>query len=128
MAEFEPVEDQIEAGTLVVGGGITGMTTAIETAEAGRSVILVEKQPTLGGRVASAHQYFPKLCPPTCGMEINLKRMRVNPNVRVLTLAEVESISGEPGAYEVKIKLNPRYINEKCTASVSYTHLRAHET
>jgi quinone-modifying oxidoreductase subunit QmoA len=116
MAEFEPVTDQIEAGTLVVGGGITGMTTAIETAEAGRTVILVEKQPTLGGRVVTAHQYFPKLCPPTCGMEINLKRMRINPNLRVLTLAEVESISGEPGAYEVKITLKPRYINEKCTA------------
>ena len=116
MAEFEPVTDQIEAGTLVVGGGITGMTTAIETAEAGRTVILVEKQPTLGGRVATAHQYFPKLCPPTCGIEINLKRMRINPNLRVLTLAKVESISGEPGAYEVKITLKPRYINEKCTA------------
>lgn len=116
MAEFEPVQDQIEAGTLVVGGGITGMTAAIETAEAGRTVILVEKQPTLGGRVATAHQYFPKLCPPTCGMEINLKRMRINPNLRVLTLAEVESITGEPGNYEVKITLKPRYINEKCTA------------
>jgi quinone-modifying oxidoreductase subunit QmoA len=121
MAEFEPIPgqngggDQIEAETLVVGGGIAGMTAAIETAEVGKKVILVERQPSLGGRVASSSQYFPKLCPPTCGMEINLRRMRVNPNVRVLTLAEVEEVSGSAGDYQVQIKLNPRYVNQKCT-------------
>ena len=116
MAKYEPSESQIKADTLVVGGGVAGMTTAIETAEVGRHVILAEKSPTLGGRVASSFQYFPKLCPPTCGIEINLKRIRVNPFIRVLTLAEIESISGEPGNYEIQIKLNPRYVNEKCTA------------
>ncbi len=116
MAEFEPVESQISADTLVVGGGIAGMTTAIETAEVGKHVILVEKLPSLGGRVAAMNQYFPKLCPPTCGMEINLKRIRLSPFVRVLTLAEVEAVSGSEGDYEVTIKLTPRYVNEKCTA------------
>ena len=121
MAEFEPIAaqddagDQIQAETLVVGGGIAGMTAAIETAELGKKVILVERDPSLGGRVVTANQYFPKLCPPTCGMEINLKRIRSNPNVRILTLAEVESVSGSPGDYEVRIKLNPRYVNDKCT-------------
>jgi quinone-modifying oxidoreductase subunit QmoA len=116
MALFEPAEDHIEADVLVVGGGIAGMTTAIEAAEAGRTAIIAEKQPTLGGRVAASHQYFPKLCPPTCGMEINLRRMRDNSRVRVLTLANVEKISGGPGEYEAEIILMPRYINEKCTA------------
>ena len=121
MAEFEPTAaqgdagNQIEAELLVVGGGIAGMTAAIETAELGRRVVLVEKNPSLGGRVVASNQYFPKLCPPTCGMEINLKRMRSNANVRILTLAEVESVSGSPGDYQVQIKLNPRYVNEKCT-------------
>ena len=118
MAEFEPIADagdRIEAGTLVVGGGIAGMTTAIETAEVGRKVILVERMPSLGGRVAAMNQYFPKLCPPTCGMEINLRRMRANANVRILTLAEVEKVSGSAGDYEVQIRLNPRYVNAKCT-------------
>jgi len=121
MAEFEPTAaqdgagDQIQAETLVVGGGIAGMTAAIETAELGKKVILAEKTPSLGGRVVASNQYFPKLCPPTCGMEINLKRMRSNSNVRILTLAEVESVSGSPGDYEVQIKLSPRYVNEKCT-------------
>ncbi len=116
MAEFIPVEGQIKADTLVVGGGIAGITTAIETAEAGKKVILLERLPSLGGRVTALFQYFPKLCPPTCGIEINLKRIRSNPNIRVLTLAEIESISGSSGNFEVKIKLNPRYVNEKCTA------------
>ena len=115
MAEFEPREDQIQADTLVVGGGIAGMTAAIETAEVGKRVVLLEKLPSLGGRVAKIKQYFPKMCPPTCGIEINLKRLRINPNVRILTLAEIVKVSGEPGNLEVEIKLNPRYVNEKCT-------------
>ncbi|UCD17629.1 MAG: CoB--CoM heterodisulfide reductase iron-sulfur subunit A family protein, partial [Candidatus Zixiibacteriota bacterium] len=116
MAEFEPRENQIKADTLVVGGGIAGMTTAIETAEVGKHVILLERQPSLGGRVVSTNQYFPKLCPPACGIEINLKRIRINPFIRVLTLGEVERISGSPGDYEVQIRLSPRYVNERCNA------------
>jgi quinone-modifying oxidoreductase subunit QmoA len=121
VAEFEPIAgqddggDQIQAETLVVGGGIAGMTAAIEIAEVGKRVVLAERTPSLGGRVVTANQYFPKLCPPTCGMEINLKRMRTNANVRVLTLAEVEKVSGSAGDFEVQIKLNPRYVNQKCT-------------
>jgi len=116
MAEFEPVENQIDADTIVVGGGIAGITAAIETAEIGKHVILVEQLPSIGGRVAATHQYFPKLCPPTCGIEINLKRIRLNPFIRVLTLAEVESVTGSPGEYEVQITLKPRFVNDKCTA------------
>ena len=49
---------------LVIGGGISGITAAVEASEAGCEVILVEKEPYLGGRVARMNQYFPKLCPP----------------------------------------------------------------
>jgi quinone-modifying oxidoreductase subunit QmoA len=104
------------ADLLVVGGGIAGMTAAIEASELGRQVILIEQEPTIGGRVVSSRFYFPKLCPPTCGMEINLKRIRNNSNISVLTLAEVENVSGSPGNYVVRIKQNPRFVNEKCTA------------
>lgn len=115
MANIDPVENKITADLLVVGGGIAGMTSAIETAEIGKKAILVEKLPSLGGRVVTSYQYFPKLCPPTCGVEINLRRIRSNPNIRVLTLAEIESVTGTPGDFEVTIKLNPRFVNEKCT-------------
>ncbi len=100
---------------LVVGGGMSGITTALEAAEADYDVVLVEKNSYLGGHVAQLHQYFPKLCPPNCGLEINFKRMRINPRIRFFTMAEVEKISGEEGDYDVGIKISPRYINEKCT-------------
>ena len=100
---------------LVVGGGISGLTTALEAAEVGYEVFLVEKNPYLGGRVAQLNQYFPKLCPPTCGLEINFRRIKDNPKLKVFTLAEVETVNGTPGNYNVAIKVNPRYVNENCT-------------
>lgn len=101
---------------LVVGGGISGLTAAVEAAEVGHNVLLVEKGPHLGGRVSQHNKYFPKLCSPTCGLEINYQRIKKNPRIRVLTLAEVEEIGGAIGAYSVKIRQNPRFVNEKCTA------------
>ncbi|MDX2452094.1 FAD-dependent oxidoreductase, partial [Desulfosarcina sp.] len=100
---------------MVVGGGIAGLTTAIEAAEVGYEVFLVEKNPYLGGRVAQLNQYFPKLCPPTCGLEINFRRIKDNPRIKVFTLAEVEKVGGTPGNYNVSLKMNPRYVNENCT-------------
>jgi len=100
---------------LVVGGGIAGMTTAIEAAEVGYEVILLERRPYLGGRVSQFYHYFPKLCPPWCGLEINFRRIKQNERITVLTQAEVNGISGGPGNYQVKITQKPRYVNEKCT-------------
>src|SRR6266496_1104402 len=101
---------------LVVGGGISGMTAALEAAECGRQVILVERGPSLGGRTAQLYRYFPKLCHPTCGLEINLRRLKGNRNVRVITMAEVTAVTGRRGAYKATVKVRPRYVNEHCTA------------
>ena len=101
---------------LVVGGGISGMTAALEAAECGREVLLVERGPTLGGRTSRLYRYFPKMCHPTCGLEINLRRLKGNPNVRVITMAEVLRVTGRRGDYRVALKLHPRYVNERCTA------------
>jgi quinone-modifying oxidoreductase subunit QmoA len=101
---------------LVVGGGISGLTAALEAAECGKQVILVESSPTLGGRTASLYRYFPKLCHPTCGLEINLRRLKGNRNVRVLTLAEVTAVEGVPGDYSATVKVSPRYVKPSCTA------------
>ena len=101
---------------LVIGGGISGITAAVEASEAGADVLLVEKNPYLGGRVAQMNLYFPKLCPPNCGLELNLRRFRLSPKIQYLTQAEVLQVTGEPGNYLVTIKQNPRLVNEKCTA------------
>lgn len=101
---------------LVVGAGMSGLTAAVEAAEAGYDAYIVEKNPYLGGRVAQLHHYFPKLCPPLCGLEINFRRIKQNPRIRFFTMAEVKTISGEEGNFDVTIQLNPRYVNERCTA------------
>ncbi|MBF0291276.1 MAG: CoB--CoM heterodisulfide reductase iron-sulfur subunit A family protein, partial [Nitrospinae bacterium] len=62
------------------------------------------------------NKYFPKLCPPYCGMEINFRRIRSNPLITVHTLSEVTKIEGERGDFTVTVKTAPRYINNKCTA------------
>jgi quinone-modifying oxidoreductase subunit QmoA len=105
-----------EKRILVVGGGISGITAGVEAAEVGYEVTLIEKNPYLGGRVAQLNKYFPKLCPPNCGLEINFRRIKNNPRVKFHTLAEVEKISGSEGNFDVTVKLNPRFVNEKCTA------------
>lgn len=101
---------------LVVGGGISGLTAALEAAECGKQVILVEKGPSVGGRVTQLYKYFPKLCFPTCGLEINFRRLKANRNLRVLTMAEVTAIGGESGDFSATIKLTPRHVNDNCTA------------
>ena len=79
---------------LVIGGGISGITTAVEIAEVGKEVILIEKMPYLGGNVVKFNNYFPTLCPPTCGLEINFRRIKQNPRIKYFTSSEFLEISG----------------------------------
>ena len=101
---------------VVVGGGISGITAALEAAETGKDVVLIEKRPFVGGRITQLYKYFPKLCHPTCGLEINQRRIKANPRLTVLTLSEVTAVEGEPGSYSLTVRRTPRYINDNCTA------------
>jgi len=101
---------------LVVGGGISGLTAALEAAEVGNDVYLIDKNAYFGGRVAQLNQYFPKLCPPTCGLEINFKRVKDNRKIRAYSMTTVQSVSGTVGNYEVTLETAPRYVNSNCTA------------
>jgi quinone-modifying oxidoreductase subunit QmoA len=115
MTENNETNPAAGGSILVVGGGISGLTAALEAAEVGYEVFLVEKEASLGGRVAQLNKYFPKLCPPTCGLEINYRRIKDNPSIKVLTLTEVETIDGSPGAYEVTLNIKPRYVEDNTT-------------
>ena len=105
----------VSGGILVVGGGISGLTSALEAAEVGSDVFLVERNPYMGGRVAQLNQYFPKLCPPSCGLEINFKRIKNNRKIRMYNMTEVKSVSGSAGSYQVTLETKPRYVNNNCT-------------
>ncbi len=95
------------------------MTAALEAAEVGCPVILVEKDAFLGGRVMRSYKYFPKMCPPTCGFEINTRRIRRNPRITVHTLSTVEQVAGKAGDFTVKIKKRPRYVTGQCSLDES---------
>jgi quinone-modifying oxidoreductase subunit QmoA len=98
-----------------VGAGIAGITAAIEAAEAGREVVLVEREPAVGGRVLRTHHYFPKLCPPSCGMEINTRRLERNPRVRVLVDTTVAAARETAAGWEVQLAHAPAYVSDACT-------------
>jgi len=101
---------------LVVGGGIAGITAALEAAEAGAEVVLVERDPALGGRVMRIFNYFPKMCPPSCGMEINLRRLERNPRVTVLTSSQVTAAERDGDVWKVTVTSDPAWVNARCTA------------
>jgi quinone-modifying oxidoreductase subunit QmoA len=91
---------------LVVGGGISGMTAALEAAEAGADVLLLEKGASLGGWVSQLSRGHPTLCPPARTLEDELRRLGAG-RLRVLTRAEVVRIDGQPGDYTATVRLAP---------------------
>jgi quinone-modifying oxidoreductase, subunit QmoA len=101
---------------LIVGGGISGITAAVEIAETGREVILVEKEAYLGGNVVKMNNYFPKLCPPACGLEINFRRIRQSHRIKLFTSTEVLGIGGNKGNFKVRLRTQPEYVKDTCTA------------
>jgi quinone-modifying oxidoreductase subunit QmoA len=120
-------EQNAKGAVLVVGGGISGLTAALEAAEVGKDVFLIEKNPYMGGRVSQLNQYFPKLCPPSCGLEINFKRVKDNRKIRMYTLTEVKTVAGSAGSYEVTCVTSPRYVNNNCTGCDACTEVCAEE-
>ena len=111
-----PAKASPNGSILVVGGGITGMTVAIEAADCGMDAHIVERSPSLGGRVAQLSTYFPKMCPPSCGLEINYRRLRSHDRIHVHTQSEVKRVEGSAGSFDVTIEHIPRFVRSNCTA------------
>ena len=101
---------------LVIGAGIAGITAALEAAESGAEVTLVERDPSVGGRVLRINNYFPKMCPPSCGMEINIRRLERNPRIRVMTNSRVTGGEQKDGGWAVEITTSPAFVKANCTA------------
>jgi heterodisulfide reductase subunit A len=101
---------------LVIGGGIAGMQAALDIANAGFRVILVEKSPTLGGHMLQYSEVFPTLDCPQCIGTPKMVEVGSHPNIELFTWAEVTGVTGSVGDFHVTIKQKPRYVNpSKCT-------------
>ncbi|MEM3539967.1 MAG: hydrogenase iron-sulfur subunit [Thermoplasmata archaeon] len=101
---------------LIIGGGIAGIQAALDLADAGVKVILVEKSPAIGGKMAALDKNFPTLDCSICIEAPKMSDVMHNPNIRVLTLAEVTKLNGSPGNFQVEVYQRPRYVTSECTA------------
>lgn len=113
---LEPLHVPIHPDTLVVGGGIAGIQAALEIADAGFHVYLVEREPSIGGHMAQFDKTFPTLDCSACILTPKMVQVGNHPNITLLTWSEVTKVDGYVGNFEVTIKKRARYINEDlCT-------------
>jgi len=109
-------ESPVVKRALVIGGGIAGIQTALDIAEAGFPVDIVEKRPTIGGRMAQLDKTFPTLDCSSCIVTPKMVEASASENIRLITYAEVESVSGFVGSFHVAIRKKARYVKEDvCT-------------
>lgn len=102
---------------LVVGGGIAGIQAALDLGDAGFKVLLVEKEPAIGGKMAQLSRTFPTEDCAACILSPKMADVPANPNIELLTFTEIEDIAGYLGNYEVSVVKKPRYVDlAKCTA------------
>jgi len=116
--ELEPLETISEKGSreiLIIGGGIAGITAALELGYLGFKVHLVERKSSVGGNMAKLTKVFPTLDCAQCILTPRMAELGRNINVNLLTYAEVQEVSGRPGNFNVKVFMKPRGVNvEKC--------------
>jgi heterodisulfide reductase subunit A len=115
----EPLEVRTVPATpraLVVGGGIAGIQAALDIADAGYKVYLVEREPSIGGHMIQLDKTFPTLDCSACILTPKMSQVGSHPNIEFMTYSEVVEASGYVGNFKVKIRKKPRYVDEsKCT-------------
>jgi len=110
-------EDKNKVGSaMVLGGGIGGMQAALDLAESGIKVYLVEKKPSIGGVMAQLDKTFPTNDCAMCTMAPRLVEIGRHKDIEVITFADIEKIRGRAGNFEITLNKRPRYVDEdKCT-------------
>jgi heterodisulfide reductase subunit A len=113
---LEPFKAEIKEATLVVGGGIAGINAALEIANAGHPVYLVEREPSIGGHMAQFDKTFPTLDCAACILTPKMFDVGNHPNITLLTYSEVEQVDGYVGNFTVRVRQKARKIDtELCT-------------
>ncbi|XUX01306.1 MAG: FAD-dependent oxidoreductase [Dehalogenimonas sp.] len=110
---LEPRSIEVNKNTLIVGGGIAGITAALEIAESGNKVFLIEKSPTIGGHMAQLDKTFPTLDCAACISTPRMSQAGQHPNIELLSYSEVTSVSGHAGDFKISVNRKPRYVREK---------------
>ncbi|MDO9547884.1 MAG: CoB--CoM heterodisulfide reductase iron-sulfur subunit A family protein, partial [Candidatus Marinimicrobia bacterium] len=114
--ELEPVKVPVTRKALILGGGIAGIQSALSIANSGYEVILVERQSSIGGRMAQLSETFPTLDCSQCILTPKMVDAGQHENIRLMTYSELEDISGFVGNFKVKIKQKAKYVDwDKCT-------------
>jgi len=109
--ELEPLHVPIEPATLIVGGGVAGIQAALDIAEAGYPVYLVERDPSIGGHMAQFDKTFPTLDCSACILTPKMVNAQAHPNITLLTYCEVTHVEGYVGNFTVSVHQKPRYVN-----------------
>jgi len=105
----------VNSNVLIVGGGITGIEAALQIADSGKKVYLVEKEPTIGGYMARFDKTFPTLDCAACILTPKMVSVGQHPNIELLSYSDVTEFSGYVGNFEAEIRRRPRYVDEeKC--------------
>jgi len=114
---LQPIGVHVTRRALVIGGGIAGMQAALDIANAGYEVVLVERQSSIGGHMAQLSETFPTLDCSQCILTPRMVEAGQHPKIRLLTYSDVEEISGYVGNFKVRIRRKPAYVDwSKCTA------------
>ncbi|MHB1254188.1 MAG: FAD-dependent oxidoreductase, partial [Candidatus Humimicrobiaceae bacterium] len=115
--ELYPKYFDINKNVLVIGGGITGIQTALDVADGGRQVIMVEKEASIGGKMAQLDKTFPTVDCSACILSPKMVDVGTHKNIELLTNSEVVKVEGSVGNYKVTLRKKPRYIDlKKCTS------------
>jgi heterodisulfide reductase subunit A len=108
--------NEIRADALVVGGGIAGMQTALDLADQGFQVALVEKEPSIGGKMITLSKVFPTLDCCSCITTPKMSAVAHHPNIRLLTYCEIQAIQSQESGFTATLLKKPRYVVESlCT-------------
>ncbi|MCS7368422.1 MAG: CoB--CoM heterodisulfide reductase iron-sulfur subunit A family protein [archaeon GBS-70-058] len=120
VSKYEPFERgrlPVVKRALIIGGGIAGIRAALDIADAGIEVYLVEKSPSIGGKMAQLDKTFPTLDCSLCILTPLMNEVSKHRNIKLLTNSEVVDVKGRVGSFQVKIKRKARYVDvEKCVA------------
>ena len=113
---LEPIKVPVTRRALVVGGGVAGIQAALDIADAGYEVVMVEREPSIGGKMAGLSETFPTLDCSQCILTPRMVDVGQHPRIKLYTYSEVEAVGGFVGNFEITIRQKARYVDvTKCT-------------